>query len=529
LRREDLAAQVIKELMVRTGLPLSVPGTQLDRREMAENMRRAYDISREQQDRYALESHRRASAAVAGKFDSEIVPILVPGQAAPFRCLRMSVSDRTPHSKRSAGSVPSGRRSTQMRRSRQEIPPARTTGLLVDRQLFRNKVAIVGFGIAQSLRHAEVPVGSIGVDTADQAIKDAGLTRKQIDGVACGVSLPAYGSERVLRSGTSFVDSNFLINQMELEPRWWYDDASFPPALVHAVQAVASGAANYVLVNRTLHNPAGRYNTFAAAQAAGSRQWTAPYGYVAPTSGIAMPYMEYQQRFGMKREHMATLALQIRKNVQHIPQAYWFGRELTFDDYMNCRMISEPMCLFDNDIPVDGGGSFIITTAERALDLPNKPVYVTDWALTPDKNHPVPGTCGSLDKLYEPTQEMARQLWNRTGWRPEDVRVVQMYDGFMPLVLFWLETLGFCPVGEAFKFIQDGRIEAGGEFPLLSGGGNLGWGRIHGVPHVLECYWQLSGRAGERQISGATTGLSTYSVPGLVSATAILYSSDAAA
>ncbi len=138
-------------------------------------------------------------------------------------------------------------------------------------------------------------------------------------------------------------------------------------------------------------------------------QWTAPYGYVAPTTGMAMPYLEYQQRYGACREHMATLAVQIRKNVQRIPQAYWYGHELTVDDYMNSRMISEPMCLFDNDIPVDGGGSFIITTAERAKDLPNKPVYVTDFGLQPPSGL-APGTISALDDIYDRARDVEAHL-----------------------------------------------------------------------------------------------------------------------
>jgi acetyl-CoA acetyltransferase len=327
-----------------------------------------------------------------------------------------------------------------------------------------------------------------------------------------------------MRQGVDFVDCTFLADHMELKPSWFLDDFAFPPAFLYAAQAVASGAAKYVLVNRTLHNPQGRYNLFTESKAAGQAQWTAPYGYVAPTQGIAMTYMEYQQRFGARREHMATLALQLRKNVQRIPSAYWYGKELTFDDYMTCRMISEPMCLFDNDIPVDGAGSLILTTAERAKDLPNKPVYITGWAVARNAKPTTPGTQGPLDNYYDRGEDLAERLWSHSGWRPEDIQVPQLYDGFTPLVLLWLEVLGFCPIGEAWSFIQDGRIDSGGKFPLLSGGGNQGWGRLHGFPHVLECYVQLSGRAGERQIPGAITGLSTYN--GMVKGQAILYSAD---
>jgi acetyl-CoA acetyltransferase len=375
-----------------------------------------------------------------------------------------------------------------------------------------------------------VPVASLAVQASEAAIKDAGLTRSDIDGVACGVSLPSYAaSTRVLRPGFDYVDGAFLIDHMQLEPVWSLDKDSFPPALAHAVQAVASGAASCVLVNRTLHNPVGRYNSFEGLGATGSQQWTAPYGFVAPASMMAMPYMEYQQRYGARKEHMATLVVQTRKNVQRIPSAYWYGRELTFKDYMESRVISEPMCLFDNDIPVDGAGSFIVTTAERARDLPNKPVYITGHAKVRNPVPFLPGTLAPLDAFYDRGFDLAERLWSSSGWRPEDCRVVQLYDGFTPLVWLWLEVLGFCPQGEAWRFIQDGKIAGDGDFPLNSGGGNQGWGRLHGVPHVLECYMQLAGRAGERQIEGAETAISTYATPAHEIGEALLYSTDPAA
>jgi acetyl-CoA acetyltransferase len=392
---------------------------------------------------------------------------------------------------------------------------------------YRNKVAIVGAGVTKVERRSERPAAALAVEATDAAIADAGLTRGDIDGVACGVSLPSYGMRgRQQEAGFDFVNSTFLTDHMELEPVWTLDDASFPPAVAHAVFAVASGAATTVVINRTLHNPKGRYNTMMSQEAHGWDQWTAPYGFVAPSSGVAMPYMEYQQRYGARREHMATLVLQARKNVQRIPQAYWHGKELTFDDYMSARMITEPMTLYDNDIPVDGSGAIVITTAERAKDLPKPPVYITSWAKIRNPPTFLPGTLGPLADFYDRGTDLAKRLWGNSGWTTSDLDVVQLYDGFTPLVWFWLEVLGFCGEGEAWQFIQDGRIAADGPLPLNSGGGNQGWGRLHGVPHILESYWQLSGRAGERQTPNARRALSTYATPAHAIGEALLYTTD---
>jgi acetyl-CoA acetyltransferase len=199
---------------------------------------------------------------------------------------------------------------------------------------------------------------------------------------------------------------------------------------------------------------------------------------------------------------------------------------------MSSRMISEPLCLFDNDIPVDGGGSFIVTTEERARDLPHKPVYITSWARIRNQRGSawmVPGTLGALDDYYEPGFDLAKRLWSNSGWRPQDVDVVQLYGGFAMETWYWLEVLGFCPQGEAWSFVQDGRIAADGPFPLNSGGGSSGWGRLHGLVEVLECYLQMSGRAGERQLPRTETGISTYGDPAHEIGTALLYSTDPAA
>jgi acetyl-CoA acetyltransferase len=397
---------------------------------------------------------------------------------------------------------------------------------------FRNKAAFAGAGVVKCVRRADAPVGLLAVQASDAAIADAGLTRTDIDGVVCGTSMPADRAASVLRPGFDLVNCEFLTDQMGLEPTWTLDTSFFSSAVAYAVMAVASGVATCVLVNRSVHNPAGRYHQFDAAGASGRSQWTAPYGFVGWVAGMAMSYMEYQQRYGARREHMATQVLQNHRNVQQIPEAYWYGKELTFDEYMSARMIAAPLCLFDNDIPVDGSGSFIVTTADRARDLPNKPVYITSWAKVRNQKRStwaLPGTLGALDDYYDRGFDLADRLWRNSGWRPDDVQVVQLYDGFAMETWYWLETLGFCPQGEAWRFIQDGRIAPDGEFPLNTGGGSSGWGRFHGVVQVLESYLQLSDRAGGRQLARAETAISTFGDPAHDIAEVLLYAADPAA
>ncbi len=111
--------------------------------------------------------------------------------------------------------------------------------------------------------------------------------------------------------------------------------------------------------------------------------------------------------------------------------------------------------------------------------------------------------------------ETARRLWERSGIGPTEVDLPQVYDGFSPFVYLWMESLSLCPVGEAHQVALDGGIDSdqAGTLPVLSGGGALGNGRMHGVPQMLECYLQLSRRAGERQRDVASIGLACHSSP----------------
>ena len=248
-----------------------------------------------------------------------------------------------------------------------------------------------------------------------------------------------------------------------------------PGSVALAVNAIASGAADYVLVHRALHNPAGRYHGNPMQRAAGPVQWTAPQGYFGPLAMIALPYNEYLQRYDAARESMAGVLVEARKNGARIPWSYWHERPLTAEEYLDAPMIADPICRYDCDIPVDGVAAFVLTSADRAKDLPHRPVYVSGYA----SGHPtVPRVMSHwpLDDIMNTGRETARRLWEHAGVGPTDVDLPQVYDGFSPFVYFWLEALGYCPEGQAHEFVQDGGIDsdAPGGLPVLSGGGALG-------------------------------------------------------
>ncbi len=379
-----------------------------------------------------------------------------------------------------------------------------------------NKVAIVGYAHSQVRRRADRPLGVQAVETARAAIADAGLRLEQIDGFVSSSLLPSAGGQAA-EDGASTVSSAWLAQHLGAEPRYvagFEGIGQITGSVGIAVNAVASGAADYVLFHRALHNPAGKYHANPMRQAHGPMQWTAPQGFFGPLAMIALPYNEYLQRYGARRESMAAVVVEARKNGARIPWSYWHDRPLSADEYLQAPMLFDPVCRYDCDIPVDGVAAFVFTSAERAKDLPHPPVYVAGYAAGAPARRRLP-LHWPLDDILDGGTQTARRLWANAGITAAEVDLPQVYDGFSPFVWLWLEVLGFCPPGEAHRFVEAGGIDSDrpDAIPALSGGGALGNGRMHGIPQMLECYLQLARRAGERQRDHATIGLACHSSP----------------
>ncbi len=393
------------------------------------------------------------------------------------------------------------------------------------RRRANSEVALVGYGISNVERHSTRPLGVIAVETALAAIRDAGLEKDDIDGFTTGALLPSAGGHAVV-DGSSMVSAQWMAEHLNVRPRWasgFQGYGQLPGSVMLAVNAISSGAADYVLLHRALANPSGRYNENPMTEARGAAQWTAPHGLWGPPAQIALPYNEYVQRYGATREEMATVVVELRANATGIPWAYWRHKPITIDDYMNARVIADPICILDCDIPVDGVAAFIFASGERARDLPNRPVYVGGFGMGSPTALTTAATW-TLDDIMEGGRRAAQNLWDSSGLSHKDVDIPQLYDGFSPYIYFWLEALGFCPNGEAHDFVQNGGISTHGGLPIASGGGALGNGRLHGVPQMLECYLQLSRRAGERQLERADVGLACHSSPHYGGA--VLYTSE---
>ncbi len=235
------------------------------------------------------------------------------------------------------------------------------------------------------------------------------------------------------------------------------------------------------------------------ARIGGDYQWIAPFGAQSAANWVAMVATRHFHEFGTTREQLAAIALTERANAARNPRAI-FREPLTMRDYLAARLISDPLCLYDCDVPIDGSTAVVVSARERSHDLRRPPLQVEAIG------------CGlkgrpSWDQFDDLTTMAARDagamLWSRTELKPANVDVALLYDGFSFLTLVWLEALGFCPRGEGGRFIEGGRrIALDGDLPLNTNGGQLSAGRLHGYGLLHEACLQLWGAAGERQVAG---------------------------
>jgi acetyl-CoA acetyltransferase len=338
------------------------------------------------------------------------------------------------------------------------------------------------------------------LDAALEALGDAGLDRNELDGLA------SWPGQMCDGPGLSPVALGEVKEALGLKLNWYTagPEASQLSALINACMAVATGQARHVLCFRTV--------TEATQRTGGERssnvgrpdrriaerwQWQVPFN--APSAAIwtALIAQRYLHEFGARREQLAQVALNGRRNAELNPKAV-YRTPLTMDEYLSARMIATPLGLYDCDVPVDGSTAIIVSHRETARDLKSIPVRVE-------------AACGPLygrdtwDQMEDLTrfaaEDAGRRLWTRTTLKPSDVEIAQLYDGFSILTLLWLEGLGFCKRGEAAAFVEGGqRIALDGELPLNTSGGQLSAGRLHGFGQLHEAVLQLRGQAGERQV-----------------------------
>ncbi|PYE16946.1 acetyl-CoA acetyltransferase [Williamsia limnetica] len=367
---------------------------------------------------------------------------------------------------------------------------------------FEGKALVTGAGKSQVGRRLGRTGLDLTVEASLRAIADAGLSPDDIDGVA---SYPGPGMPDPGFSGASVHE---LRNALGLRSNWYVSSSETAGQIgpvIEACMAVATGLADHVLCFRSVWE-----STAQASKGRGSvlmgtgranphHEFFGPYGAISAANWLAMPAQRYMHEFGLTREQLGAIAVNARKNAALNPDAI-YRDPMSLQDYLDARMISDPFCLYDCDVPCDGATAVIISRRDAAKGLPRQPLTVESVGTGMFER-------ATWDQRKDLTTMAAHDasatLWNRTDMTVGDVDFAQLYDGFSFLTVQWLEALGFCERGKVGQYIEGGeRISLQGELPVNSSGGQLSGGRLHGMGFLHEACVQLWGEGGPRQVGG---------------------------
>jgi acetyl-CoA acetyltransferase len=376
-------------------------------------------------------------------------------------------------------------------------------------------IAVVG--AAETTKLGKIPdVSVIGLhaDAALNTLADAGLTAKDIDGVATAGESPVA-----------------IAHYLGITPKWVDGTAvggcSFMLHVRHAAAAINEGLCSTVLIT---HGESGRSRVGGGGRFGGgggaslSGQFEAPYGPAGPPTMFTIPVLRYLKTYGLTEEDLAWVSVIQREWAAKNPRAS-FKDPITVADVLSSPMIAWPFRMLMCCLVTDGGGALILTSADRAKDFPRKPVYILGTGESTET--PMVSQMDDFNSSRA-FRVSGKKAFDEAGITHADVDHLMIYDAFAHLPLYGLEDLGFCKPGEAAAFIRERNTAPGGKLPLNTNGGGLSYmhSGMYGMYALQESVRQMRGIA-PAQVPGAKVAVS-HGVGGMFAASGtIIFTNEA--
>ncbi|WP_315123339.1 thiolase [Comamonas antarctica] len=356
----------------------------------------------------------------------------------------------------------------------------------------RGKTAIVasatyGMGEAPGLSSMDLAVSA-----SLRALASAGLKPGDVDGLFIG--LPDD-----FLSGLTFAE------YLGITPRVTDNNRTGGSAfLTHCMWAALALEAGQCDVALVAYGSNQRSAAGGLVSAMRPSPYEAPYKLPRPVGAYALATSRYMHEYGLKREQLGAVAIAARQWAQLNPDAF-LREPLGMDEYLASRLVSDPLSVRDCCLVTDGAAAIVMTRADRAKSLAQRPVYILGNAASTHHRDitSMPDLTTTAAAISGP-RAMAQ-----AGVTPKDIDVVEVYDAFTINTLLFLEDLGFCRKGEAGAFVEGGRIAPGGELPVNTNGGGLSCVHpgMYGLFTIVEAVQQLQGTAGARQVKDAKLAL----------------------
>lgn len=352
----------------------------------------------------------------------------------------------------------------------------------------------MGYGSTDYSRKSEKPLLSYYSEAIHQALEQTGLQKKEIQGFS-------------VTTQASPDHSPFVAEQLGLELDWVlngdYGGAGGVMSLRRAADAIEAGHINLaVLVGGNSFDKNVSHQRVLEYQRS---NYVDVFGYGGPNSLFALVERRHMEEYGTRLEQIGKIAVTQRENARLNPQAL-LRDPMTMENYLNSRMVSDPIRLFDCVMPCSGAECIVIASEERARRITDKLVYlITDAEKV---NYQV----GEMlpDKTTTGMKIVGERLFAEVS--RDEIDLCEIYDDYPIAVLIQIEDLGFCKKGDGGKFVDAHDLSFSGDFPLNTGGGQLSVGQAGlggGFLHLVEALRQLRGETGPRQVAKAQKALVT--------------------
>ena len=371
----------------------------------------------------------------------------------------------------------------------------------------KDKIAVVGIGNTEYGRRLGRDAYSLAAEAFRNALDDCGLKKEQIDGYQVDGSIDYDKTARVLGLDVQFSHQ-----------KWWHGRL-IGNLLMDSALVLNAGIVDYIAIIVATDGGSRKWKIGGDEEkkfipTEGSREGGGPHGedpvwgITGPVGLFAMHAQRYFHLYGATSRDLGEIALAQRQWATLNPNAV-MKKPMTIEDHQQSRFIMEPLRLLDCCITTDGGGCLILTTAERARGLKKSPVYLSGFSPVgvTQANYfedmigaEGKGKLNARDKIAFKNVEMAYKM---ASLSPKDIDALYCYDAFSSDVLFSLELAGFCPAGEAARFVKGGRTGPGGDFPVNPSGGLLSEAHCLAWNHMVDIIRQLRGECGARQIKNA--------------------------
>lgn len=344
-------------------------------------------------------------------------------------------------------------------------------------------------------------------DLASQALADAGLAAKDLDGLV--ISGPQFHEAEVFVPAMAAEYLGIELNFAEVVDLGGCTSVGM---IWRAAAAVEMGLCEAVLcVIPARMAPFGpdedpawmaqamRFGGHSTRFGAPEAEFDLPYGHMGQNTGYAMIAQRYAAQYGYDPLAMAKIAVDQRTNAQYNPDAMFYGKPLTAEEVLASKKVADPLHVLEIVMPVAGGAAVIVTSKEVAARTKHRPAFVKGFGERLSFKSP----SYAKDMTVTPVAEAAKRAFAMAGVKPEDMDAAQIYDCYTITVLLSLEDAGFCPKGEGMRFVRENDLTWMGNFPMNTHGGQLSFGQsasAGGMSQVIEAFTQISGRADQRQL-----------------------------